>query len=74
MKSASLITEALKRSTAEVVEEQHTLRQCQAVISNSELACFRMFEVSLDLQLGHQMQSVEDTALDSKPYRGRCLM
>jgi hypothetical protein len=61
MKSASLITEAL---TAEV-EEQNFLRQCQAVINNSELAYFRMFEVSLDHQLGYHLQSVEDTAVES---------
>jgi hypothetical protein len=61
MKSASLKTEALKRSTAEVVEEPHSLRQLSSSdqrLSISELGCCRMFEVPLDLQLEPHLESV----------------
>jgi hypothetical protein len=56
-------TEALKRSTAEVAEEQHSLRQLSSSdqrLSNSGLGCCRMFEVRLNLQLEHHLESVED--------------
>jgi hypothetical protein len=64
MKSASLNTEALRRSTVEVKEKPHSLRQLSSSdrrLSNSELGCCRMFEVSLDLQLEHHLSHVEDT-------------
>jgi hypothetical protein len=54
MKSASLKTEALKKSKAEIVEESHSMRQLSSSaqrLSNSELGCCRMFEVPLHLQL-----------------------
>jgi hypothetical protein len=71
MKSASLKTEALKRSTAEVVEEPHSLRQVSSSdqrLSNSELGSCRMFEVSLDLE--HHLESVEGTMPRLNPEGG----
>jgi hypothetical protein len=61
IKSASLKPEALKRSKAEIVEESHSLRQLSSSdqrLSNSELGCCRMFEVPLDFQLEHRLESV----------------
>jgi hypothetical protein len=63
MKSESLKTEALKRSTAKVVEEPHSLRQLSSSdqrLSNSELGCCRMFEVP-PVRASLRVSHVEDT-------------
>jgi hypothetical protein len=65
MKSAFLKTEALKRSKAEIVEESHSLRQLSSIdqrLSNSELGCSRMFELSrLQVRASLRVSHVEDT-------------
>jgi hypothetical protein len=62
-KSASLLKEALRRSTAEVVQEPNSLRQLPSSDTrlSTELGCFCMFEVPLDFQFEHHSESVEDT-------------